>query len=258
MKNLIDEQVWRRLQSCPPALQAVNLARSSLPAPFAGAVVARALGVRQESLSRLFSAKVGIRFKTIVQVLRIERTVDALLSCDHSVQDLAEIGGYRSTQAFTRSFKAIIGVTPSQFRVGILQRECRETGAFLCVRLMPAQIQRSILYHSRTRSALQFVQRHIEGEINLARIASHVGMSPSAFSRYFINTTGVSPASFVRTFRIGTALERIRGALDITSVAESVGYASDGTCCRAFRRVTGESLAQVLRGLVSAEQSLHG
>jgi two-component system response regulator YesN len=120
MLNYIDESTLTRLGRCPRALEALRLAKHSLPEPIVASSIAAQLGVRPSSMSRIFSAKVGRSFKAIVQVLRIEMAVAELKERDCGLAHLARVTGYGSARTFSRSFKRIVGVRPSEFRRKVL------------------------------------------------------------------------------------------------------------------------------------------
>lgn len=120
MLRLLDDGTLQRLARCPRALEALHLARRALPGPpYAGEIAAR-LGMRPPELSRLFARNVGRSFKAIVQLLRIEMALAELERTDCGLAHLAEISGYRNARTFSRSFKTVLGVTPSEFRRNLL------------------------------------------------------------------------------------------------------------------------------------------
>jgi AraC-like DNA-binding protein/mannose-6-phosphate isomerase-like protein (cupin superfamily) len=71
--------------------------------------------------------------------------------------------------------------------------------------------------------------------LRLAGTARHVGMSESAFSRYFARVTGVTFADTVRQLRLAQAGKLLRGTtLPVATVAQRVGYANLSNFNRQF------------------------
>jgi len=67
---------------------------------------------------RIFRGLVGEGVNEYVRRLRLEAAAVALKTTDWSVLDIALRAGYNAHEAFTRAFRQMFGVTPSQFRAG--------------------------------------------------------------------------------------------------------------------------------------------
>ncbi len=65
---------------------------------------------------RIFKGMVGESVKEHVRRLRLERAASRLKLGAQSVVGIALDAGYESHEAFTRSFRAVFGVSPSEFR----------------------------------------------------------------------------------------------------------------------------------------------
>ena len=76
--------------------------------------VARELGIRPETLSRIFSQKSNISFTEQVQYIRIYQVL-CRLERGASVTDAAFEAGFESVRTFNRVFKKIIGKTPTEY-----------------------------------------------------------------------------------------------------------------------------------------------
>ncbi len=71
-------------------------------------------------------------------------------------------------------------------------------------------------------------------------LAGSVGMSRSAFSARFTALVGVSAMSYVSEWRLQLARTRLRSSSDtVASVAHELGYHSEATFSRAYRRTFG-------------------
>lgn len=66
---------------------------------------------------RIFRGMVGESVREYVRRLRLERAAGQLRLSSASVTDIALAAGYESPEAFTRSFKASFGTSPSHFRL---------------------------------------------------------------------------------------------------------------------------------------------
>lgn len=71
-------------------------------------------------------------------------------------------------------------------------------------------------------------------------LAKEACLSRSAFAERFTTTTGLPPMSYLTRWRMLLAGQRLRDSADTTAqVAETVGYESESTFSRAFRREMG-------------------
>jgi AraC family transcriptional regulator len=67
---------------------------------------------------RIFRGIVGEGVNEYVRRLRLESAAVALKTTDWSILDIALRAGYDAHEAFTRAFRQMFGVSPSQFRAG--------------------------------------------------------------------------------------------------------------------------------------------
>ena len=65
---------------------------------------------------RVFKGMVGESVKEHVRRLRLERAAQRLKTSEQPVTDLAFDAGYETHESFTRAFRAMFGVSPSEFR----------------------------------------------------------------------------------------------------------------------------------------------
>lgn len=72
-------------------------------------------------------------------------------------------------------------------------------------------------------------------------MASHVGMSRSAFALAFTQSVGQAPLAYLTELRMREADKLLQhdGDLDIASIAARVGYQSQAAFTRAFHRRFG-------------------
>lgn len=67
-------------------------------------------------ISRLIKKEVGMTYQSYLNHLRIEKAQELLIHTELSVSEIYEQVGYHGRNTFIRTFKAICGVTPSEYR----------------------------------------------------------------------------------------------------------------------------------------------
>jgi AraC family transcriptional regulator len=67
---------------------------------------------------RIFRGLVGEPLKEHVRRLRLERAAGSLKRADEPIVDLAFQAGFETHESFTRAFKDMFGVSPSEYRTG--------------------------------------------------------------------------------------------------------------------------------------------
>jgi len=88
----------------------------------------------------------------------------------------------------------------------------------------------------KVETVTQYVAEHHAREIPLESVAALVGMSPSAFSRFFAKATGNGFSRFVNRVRIAKACELLAGTDDaITGICFEVGFNNVANFNRRFR-----------------------
>jgi AraC family transcriptional regulator len=85
-----------------------------------------------------------------------------------------------------------------------------------------------------------YIEAHLSKDITLSELAQVASLSRFHFVRSFKKSTGVSPYQYVLMKRIERAKELIRlSMLPLQEVASTVGFPSEISLRRAFRRMTG-------------------
>jgi AraC-like DNA-binding protein len=77
---------------------------------------AREAGLSRAHFFRLFEASVGVPPKVYLNVVRMEKAVDAVLNQSASVADISHQLGFAEPAHFTRFFRNHSGVSPREFR----------------------------------------------------------------------------------------------------------------------------------------------
>ncbi len=87
-------------------------------------------------------------------------------------------------------------------------------------------------------NALRFIQYNYAGEIGVSDIARYVGISRSQLYRAFLQDFGVSPHTYLQTYRINEACSLLRNPnLSIAEVASSVGFNDPLYFSRVFKSI---------------------
>ncbi|MCR5195060.1 MAG: response regulator [Pseudobutyrivibrio sp.] len=82
--------------------------------------VAGVLGYSEVYFCKLFKEKFGKSFIVYLNELRIEKAKKFLANPDINIKDIGFISGYRDPNYFARVFKRVTGMTPSDYRNGVI------------------------------------------------------------------------------------------------------------------------------------------
>jgi transcriptional regulator GlxA family with amidase domain len=84
--------------------------------------------------------------------------------------------------------------------------------------------------------AVDIFADNLEHPVSIRDIASEIGVSPRQLERSFKAATGQSPALYYRTLRMNAARQLVMYSRDsITSIANSVGYATSSTLSQHYK-----------------------
>jgi len=101
---------------------------------------------------------------------------------------------------------------------------------------------------NRLSKLLDWVRAHLAQEHTLRSLARRASMSPRTLQRQFRETVGLPPYEWLVRERIAVAKDMLQGGnQSLRRVAETVGFKSQETFRRHFRRVAGTSPASYRR-----------
>jgi AraC family transcriptional regulator, glycine betaine-responsive activator len=100
----------------PALLTALEKMAGNLEKPLSRGTIARAAGVSERQLDRLFAAHRGCGFLDDYHRLRLEHGRRLLRQSALSVSEIAFATGYSSVSHFGRAFRRLFGATPSEAR----------------------------------------------------------------------------------------------------------------------------------------------
>ena len=113
-------------------------------------------------------------------------------------------------------------------REHISSSDCRQTGWLRA------------LSDPRIGAAMRSMHENIEKSWTVAELASAAGMSRSAFALRFREVVGETPLDYLTRWRIYKAALLLRdGDQKLTEVANAVGYDSNGSFNKTFKRIVG-------------------
>ena len=98
-------------------------------------------------------------------------------------------------------------------------------------------------YHARMRRVLDHIDRHLDGDLDLAAVSGVAAFSPFHFHRQFKATFGVSLHRYVQLARLRWASRQLADAQgpSVTRIALEAGYETPDAFARAFRQRCGQS-----------------
>lgn len=98
-------------------------------------------------------------------------------------------------------------------------------------------------YHDRMRRALDHIDQHLDGDLDLAGISAVAAFSRYHFHRQFTASFGVPVHRYVQLARLKRAAYRLafRDRDRVTDIALDAGYDAPDAFARAFRRRFGQS-----------------
>jgi AraC-like DNA-binding protein len=100
----------------------------------------------------------------------------------------------------------------------------------------------SAIMDARVGAALTLMHGDLARRWKVEDLALAVGMSRTAFTQRFKTLVGLPPLDYLMRWRMTVAgTELRRGDKSLSSIAESVGYASDTAFNSAFKRTIGQS-----------------
>lgn len=108
------------------------------------------------------------------------------------------------------------------------------------------------MFDKRLARALQLIHVGYRERLTLDDLAAVAGMSRSAFALQFKATLGVAPVAYLATWRMCQANDILQsGNMTLAQVAPRVGYHSEISFSRAFKRQFGKNPSSVRRQALS-------
>lgn len=127
-------------------------------------------------------------------------------------------------------FDAIHGAEPSLEAIGNIYR--------LMDRLLTSHLisLRETAERSSARKIIDYIEAHFDTELNSAGLAAEFGYTEAHFCRKFKEATGLTPANYIRIYRLERANRLLKeGELQISEVAARCGFADANYFSRCFK-----------------------
>lgn len=96
--------------------RAVSHIRDHLHGPLRIGQIAKGVGLTITRFERLVVKVYGLKPSQLLAKMRIEAASQLLLGSDRRITEIAYECGYADHSAFTRQFRSVVGMTPSEFR----------------------------------------------------------------------------------------------------------------------------------------------
>jgi AraC-like DNA-binding protein len=95
---------------------------SNLSEPFTARDAARIAAVSACYFSTFFHDRVGLRFKSWVRIVRVERAKELIASSNASIAEIAARVGFNDLRTFERAFKSVTALTPREYKKRVRPR----------------------------------------------------------------------------------------------------------------------------------------
>lgn len=98
-------------------------------------------------------------------------------------------------------------------------------------------------YQARMQRALDYIDQHLDGDLDLETVSSIAAFSKFHFHRQFAATFGLSVHRYIQLARMKRASYQLayRDAQSVTDIAMDAGYEAPDAFARAFRQRFGQS-----------------
>lgn len=88
--------------------------------------LSRICGLSESHFRRIFDESVGMTPNDYINMIRVDKACDMLLNEDLPMSEVGERAGYQTMSSFNRNFKALVGMSPLQWK-----NKCRREGVSL-------------------------------------------------------------------------------------------------------------------------------
>ena len=103
-----------------------------------------------------------------------------------------------------------------------------------------------------------FVNEHYDDiNLNVYMLADHLNVSQSFLSTHFKRQSGINASDYIHIVRIEKAKALMADtSLSLTQIAKSIGYISDATFIRSFKKYEGLTPGAYRKNFIHVESSV--
>jgi AraC family transcriptional regulator, activator of mtrCDE len=103
--------------------------------------------------------------------------------------------------------------------------------------------------HPRLSKAINAIHRSPENEWNLDSLAKESNLSRTAFATTFKIISGLTPYEYLTWWRMQLAITYLKDGINVSEVSLRVGYNSESSFLRAFKRIFGVGAGKIKQGI---------
>ena len=89
---------------------------------------------------------------------------------------------------------------------------------------------------SQLRTVIEYIQTHLDRELNLSSLANLIHISPHYFASLFKQSTGLSPHKYITQCRLEKAKQLLKRDIAISFICQEVGFKNQSHFTRLFRQ----------------------
>lgn len=185
------------------------------------ASVAKLFFISESTLNRYVKKKVGLSFNTLVNEMRIGKTLDMLLHTDLTIEDIAALVGYANQAHLSKLFSARLGTNPNRYRQ--LYRRVEN----ICL------VQDTGLFYK----IMTYLSHHYAEALSISKVAEEFDISHAKLNQLLVYHSGKNFITMLNFIRVNQACKKLATTtLSVTDIAYDVGYSHLKTFTRNFVR----------------------
>jgi Transcriptional regulator containing an amidase domain and an AraC-type DNA-binding HTH domain len=170
----------------------------------------------------------------LINKIRLEYSRELLLNEMGNISEVAYMAGFNNPKYYSRCFKFMFGVTPSQF----IAQNSQNSSNLKNHDTLDMCSQKQYL-----KLVIRIIEENIDDEnLNLDKIATQSASSKSTLSRRVKTLTGQTPMKLVKEIRLRRAYTLLNTQLEtVPEVGFNVGYFDSKYFSKCFKRRFGVS-----------------
>lgn len=181
--------------------------------------ISKLLFMSESTINRYVKETTGISFNTLINEMRVGKTMDMLLYTDLDIEEIAEITGFSDRSHLSKVFTARTGQNPNKYR------QTFHKVSQIC------QIENIRKFYR----ILNYVVKNSSDDIEIESICKNFSISITELNRLFIYYVEKNFKNFLNFVRINKSTKLLlKTDMQITDIAFEVGYNTVKTFNRNF------------------------